>query len=105
LAASSLFERGLATAQGETAAEMQFLLGEALQDQGKLQEAATAFLKVAVLHGESAWAAEAQLRAGRVLEMAGEAARAREVYRALLERYAESKPAQEAKQRLAALGG
>ncbi|MBI3947226.1 MAG: tetratricopeptide repeat protein [Armatimonadetes bacterium] len=99
--AIALAGRALPGAQGDDAAEIQFCVGDALAAQRKHAEAATAYLRVAILHPESAWAGDAQLRAGEAFEAAGDGQRAAEVYRALADRYPQSPAAAKARERLA----
>ncbi|HOQ28715.1 MAG TPA: tetratricopeptide repeat protein, partial [Armatimonadota bacterium] len=94
---------GLKAAQGDAAAELQLRKGEALQAQGKHADAATEFLKVAVLYPQSEWAPKAQYQAGQAYENAKEKTRAIAVYRALIEQYPQSQAAEQARARLAAL--
>ena len=56
-----------------------------------------------ILHGGSPWAAEAQFQAGQAFEDAGDPARAREMYQTVLEKFADSKVAAQARARLEAL--
>ncbi|HEX2999763.1 MAG TPA: tetratricopeptide repeat protein, partial [Armatimonadota bacterium] len=96
-------ERGLQSARGDLAAELQFRLGDALLRQKKAGDAASAYLKVAILYPESSWASDAQYQAGQAFEAAGDRERAISVYRALITKSPQSNAATKAKARLTAL--
>lgn len=104
-AARAAFERTLALDQGDLAAGAHLGLGQVHESEGRLDEALSEYLKVALLYAHEDSVAEAQLSAGRVLEAQGEAEKAKARYRELADEHAESRFAARARERLRALGG
>ncbi len=86
--------------QGPTAARAQFQIGECLFAQKKLAEAARELLKVDILYAYPEWSAAALYEAGRCFEQLGQAVEARQQYVAVRDKYAESRWAELAAQRL-----
>ncbi|HEX8552159.1 MAG TPA: tetratricopeptide repeat protein [Abditibacteriaceae bacterium] len=84
--AIATYEAGLKGASGNTAAELEFRLGEALTAAGRTKDATPHFLKVAIAYSESQWASQAQWNAAQALENAGDKTGATELYRGLAAR-------------------
>ena len=95
----------LATATGATAAEAQTELALTLRDKGDVKQAAEEFLKVAILYGDSAWAARGQYEAGQCYEQLKDTDAAVRCYELIGKDYATQQPwADQARARLTALG-
>ena len=101
--AEAAYKAGLPKALGLTFAELNFRLGEALTQQNKSKEAASAFLTVSTLYSESEWAEEAEWNAGQALEKLGDKAQAIKVYKSLAARQSKSDLPKKAQDRVAAL--
>ncbi len=95
------FARVLERDQGELAAEARLSLGRLHEAEGRIEEALSEFLKVAVLFGHADKVAEALVSAGRCLEAKGDRAGAERQYREVLEEHPQSPAAKEARARLA----
>ncbi|MEO6909057.1 MAG: tetratricopeptide repeat protein, partial [Abditibacteriaceae bacterium] len=84
--AANAYTAGLQNADGDTAAQLYYRLGEALAQQNKWQEASTQFLKVSISFPDSQWAEKAQWDAGQALEKSGNSAAALTIYKQLAAR-------------------
>jgi len=89
--------------QGPTAARSQFQIGECLFAQGRHQEAVRELLKVDILYAYPEWSAAALFEAGRCFEALAETGQARNQFEQVRRRFAETRWAELAGQRLAAL--
>ncbi|NPV46603.1 MAG: tetratricopeptide repeat protein [Armatimonadetes bacterium] len=97
--------RALATAQGATAAEAQFIMAMVLRDKGETQKAAEEFLKVSILYGVPAWSARAQYEAGQCYEQLQNKDAAIKSYQVVVRDYPQQTEwVQQAQARLEALG-
>lgn len=103
-AARGAFERTLALDQGELAAGARLGLGRLAETEGRLEDALSEYLKVALLYAHEASVAEALLAAGRVLEAQGNAAKAAARYQELCSQHPGSDLVGRARERLLALG-
>ncbi len=99
-AARAAFERTIALDQGELAAAARLALGGLLEAEGRLEDALSEYLKVALLYAHEDSVAEALYRAGRALENLGDVPRALERYRELQGEHARSRFAELARARL-----
>lgn len=104
-AARAAFERTLALDQGELAAQARLGLGALLEAEGRLDDALSEYLKVALLYAHEDAVAEALFASGRVLEAQQDGARAAARYRELCDQHPRSRFAAPARERLRALGG
>lgn len=87
------------------AAQAQYELALALQGKGDTARAAEEFLKVAILHPDTQWAAPAQFAAGQCYERLGESDNAVKSYQVIINRYADQTEwADKAKARIEKLG-
>ncbi len=102
--ARAAFERTLALDQGELAAAARLGLGALHESEGRLDEALSEYLKVALLYAHEGAVSEALLATGRVLEAQGDAPKAAARYRELIEQHPDSASATAARERLRALG-
>jgi TolA-binding protein len=102
-AARAAFERTLALDQGELAALARLGLGALLESEGRLDDALSEYLKVALLYAHEDAVAEALFSAGRVLEAQRDGAKAAARYRELVEQHPRSRFVAEARERLRAL--
>jgi len=89
--------------KGATAARAQFQIGECLFAQKRLEEATRELLKVDILYTYPEWSAAALYEAGRCFEQQGKAVEARAQYKAVAEKYENTRWAAMAAQRLAAV--
>lgn len=103
--ARAAFERTLALDQGELAAGARLGLGRLLSAEGKLEEALSEYLKVALLYAHEASVSEALYRAGETLEALRDPAKAAARYREVVSEHARSPFADEARERLRVLEG
>lgn len=85
------------------AARAQFQIGECRFAQRSFEDAARELLKVDILYQAPEWSAAAVFEAGRAFEQLGQLARARDQYQAVQHKYANSKWAPLAAERLKAL--
>jgi TolA-binding protein len=100
-----LLEKAVALSSGNTAARARFELAAAQSAAGKHAEAADGFLNVAILHGDSSYAAHALYEAGHSFEAAGKPDEAKKAYESLLKDYPNAAEwIEKAKARLQALG-
>jgi TolA-binding protein len=90
--------------QGPTAARAQFQIGECLYAMKKYDEATRELLKVDILYAYPEWCSAALFEAGRCFEELNKAAEASEQYRAVVEKYKDTKWAALAGQRLKRVG-
>ncbi len=103
-AARAAFERTLALDQGELAALARLGLGALLEAEGRLDDALSEYLKVALLYANEDAVAEALFASGRVLEAQQDGPRAAARYGELCDQYPRSRFAAPARERLQALG-
>lgn len=89
--------------QGPTAARAQFQIGECLFAQKKYDDAVREFLKVDILYAYPEWSAAALYEAGRCFEALGKLVEAREHFKTVAERHEQTRWAELATQRLAAM--
>lgn len=101
--ARAAFERTLALDQGQLAAAARLGLGQLHEREGRLDDALSEYLKVALLYAHEEAVAEALLGAGRVLEAQGQGEQAAARYRELVDEHGASPLAQRARERLRAL--
>ena len=99
-AALSLYEKVIAGTGREAAARSQFAIGEIQFQQKKYVEAKKSFFKVAYGYSYPRWQAEATYQSGRCFEALGTKEEAIKQYRELLEKYPQSDPSPQAKQRI-----
>jgi len=102
-AARQAFERVGALDRGQLAAQAHLGLGGLLEDEGRIDDALSEYLKVAVLFAHDEEVAEALYRAGTCLERLGDASKALEQYDEVVARYADSNHAARARERIRAL--
>ncbi len=93
----------IARHKGPTAARAQFQIGECLFAQEQYEQAAAELLKVDILYAYPEWSAAALFEAGRCFEKLNRTAEAREQFKRLTEVYRETRWANLANQRLAAM--
>ncbi len=91
------------THQGPTAARAQFQIGQCLFAQRQYEAAVGELLKTDILYAYPEWSAAALFEAGRCLERLQRVGAAREQFAAVTQRFAESKWAAPAQERLTAL--
>ncbi|MEQ1894692.1 MAG: tetratricopeptide repeat protein, partial [Planctomycetota bacterium] len=103
--ARAAFERTLALDQGELAAGARLGLGRLLAGEGKLDDALSEYLKVALLYAHEESVSEALYRAGETLEALEDPAKAAARYREVLAEHARSPFAERARERLRVLEG
>ncbi len=101
-AARAAFERTLALDQGLLAAGARLALGHLHEREGRLDDALSEYLKVALLFAHEEAVAEALLGAGRVLEAQGSDEQAAARYRELVDEHGASPFAEQARERLRA---
>ncbi|MSR63439.1 MAG: tetratricopeptide repeat protein [Planctomycetes bacterium] len=101
--ARAAFERTLALDQGELAADARLGLGALAEQEGRLDDALSEYLKVALLYADEAAVGEALFAAGRVLEAQGAREQAAARYRELVQEHGGSPFAARAQARLRAL--
>jgi len=101
--ARAAFERTLALDQGQLAAGARLGLGGLAEAEGRLDDALSEYLKVALLYAHEESVSEALYSAGRVLEAQGDTARAAERYQELCAEHASSPLVPAARERLRAL--
>jgi TolA-binding protein len=89
--------------KGPTAARAQFQIGECLFAQEQYERAAAELLKVDILYAYPEWSAAALFEAGRCFEKLNRPGEAREQFKRLAEVYRETRWANLANQRLAAM--
>jgi len=89
--------------QGPTAARAQFQIGQCLFAQQQYEAAVGELLKTDILYAYPEWSAAALFEAGRCLERLQRVGAAREQFAAVTQRFAESKWAAPAQERLTAL--
>jgi TolA-binding protein len=92
-----------ASHNGPTAARAQFQIGECLFALSRHAEAAAELLKVDILYASPQWSPAALYEAGRCFEAIDEIDQARHQYQAVLDRFADTRWADLARQRLMAL--
>ena len=102
--ARAAFERTLALDQGELAAAARLGLGRVHESEGRLDDALSEYLKVALLYAHEDSVCEALLAAGGVLEQQGDVPKASARYRELADEHPRSRFAAQARERLRALG-
>ena len=102
-AARQAFERVTSMDRGELAAQARIGLGGLLEDEGRIDEALSEYLRVAVLYGHETHVAEALLRAGSCLEELGDTDKALKQYREVVSRMPDSPAATRAAKRIRAL--
>ena len=102
-AARAAFERTLALDQGELAAGARLGLGNLAEAEGRLDDALSEYLKVALLYAQEDAVAEALFSAGRVLEAQGQREQAAARYRELVQEHRDSPFAGQARERLRGL--
>ncbi|MCH8858286.1 MAG: tetratricopeptide repeat protein, partial [Proteobacteria bacterium] len=95
----------IAKHKGPTAARAQFQIGECLFAQKKYAQAATELLNVDILYVYPQWSAAALFEAGRCFEKMNQPAQARKQFKAVSEKYGETRWASMAGQRLTQLSG
>ncbi len=88
--------------QGPTAARAQFQIGECLFAQKKYDDAAGELLKVDILYAYPEWSAAALYEAGRCFEQLGKTAEARQQFKSVHDKYAQTRWAAMADERLSA---
>jgi TolA-binding protein len=93
----------IARHQGPTAARAQFQIGECLFAQKRHQEAVREFLKVDILYAYPEWSAAALFEAGRCFEALAETGQAKAQFEQVRQRFADTRWADLAGQRLAAI--
>ncbi|MGD8454072.1 MAG: tetratricopeptide repeat protein [Phycisphaerae bacterium] len=91
--------------QGPTAARAQFQIGECLFAKKDLEAATRELLKVDILYAYPQWSAAALYEAGRCFEAQGKAVEAREQFKAVVDKYEQSRWAELSRERLRKLGG
>ena len=101
--AMECYRQIIAKHKGPTAARAQFQIGECLFARKKYDEAVRELLKVDILYAYPEWSAAALYEAGRCFEAMNKSAEARDQFRAVAEKYRDSKWASLASQRIAAL--
>jgi len=101
--AMAAYRQVTAKHQGPTAARAQFQLGECLFARKQYQEAVSELLKVDILYAYPEWSAAALYEAGRCFEQMGKAVEAREQFKAVKDKYGQTRWAELATQRLAAV--
>ena len=99
-AARQAFERVLATDKGVLSARARLGLGDLQRVAGKLDEALSEYLKVAVLYAQDEEVAEALYKAGVVLEEQEQPVQARKQYEEIVKEHSKSSFASAAQQRL-----
>ncbi|MCK6449169.1 MAG: tetratricopeptide repeat protein [Planctomycetes bacterium] len=102
--ARAALARTIALDQGLFSARAHLVLGEIALAAGEHETALSEFLKVAVLYDAPDENARGLLLAGRTLEARGDVTRAAERYREVVEKFATSPSAAEARERLRAAG-
>ena len=102
-AARQAFERVLALDEGELAAAARLGIGALAEREGRLDEALSEYLKVAVLYAHDELVAEALVRAGGALEALGQPEKAADRYREVLRVHPRARFAADARDRLARL--
>jgi TolA-binding protein len=103
-AARAAYERVLALDSGALAAHARLGVGTLAEAEGRLDDALSEYLKVALLYADDAAVGEALFSAGRVLEAQGNGEQARARYAELVGEHADSAFADPARERLRALG-
>jgi TolA-binding protein len=103
-AARAALERALALDSGELAAGARLELGRLAEGEGRLEDALSEYLKVALLYAHEELVGAALFGAGRVLEAQGAPEQAAARYRELVSEHAASADAPRARERLRALG-
>jgi TolA-binding protein len=88
---------------GPTAARAQFQIGECRYAQRRFDDAVAEFMKVDILYAYPEWSAAALFEAGRAFEQLDKVGEARRQYEAVRDKYADSKWAGPARQRLDSL--
>jgi len=91
--------------KGPTAARAQFQIGECLFAKKQLDEAVRELLKVDILYAYPEWSAAALYEAGRCFEQLGKQVEARRQYKRVRDKHGETRWAELAKARLAAVSG
>lgn len=95
------YTKVVAKHQGPTAARAQFQIGECLFAEGDYDKAARELLRVDILYSYPEWSAAGLYEAGRCFEKLGKPVEARKQYEDLVTRFADSKWAKMATDRLA----
>lgn len=95
------YSKVVANHQGSTAARAQFQIGECLFAEGEYDKAARELLRVDILYSYPEWSAAGLYEAGRCFEKLGKPVEARKQYEDLVTRFADSKWAKMATDRLA----
>lgn len=91
--------------QGPTAARAQFQIGQCLFEMKDYEAAVRALLKVDILYAYPEWSAAALYEAGRCFEHLGKLVEARRQFETVREKYKETRWAELATERLAAVAG
>lgn len=101
--AIAAYEAAASAGAGEAAAQAWFRLGELHQAQGRPDDAAMSFMRIAVLLMHEEMTPESLLRAGQSFEEAGKIQQAKTSYEELVRDFPETPQADTAKERLAKL--
>jgi len=101
--AIQLYQQVIAKTDRELAAQSQFMIGQIQARQRKHAEAIQSFYKVAYGYSFPARQAEAMYAAGQSLEALKNPTQAVKQYRELLEKFPESAPAAQARERIQAI--
>ncbi|MBK8976697.1 MAG: tetratricopeptide repeat protein [Planctomycetes bacterium] len=104
-AAEQAFVAVTRLSQGELAAEAQYRIGVARRARDDLDGAVDAFVKLSILYAHEPWVPRGLGEAGHCYEALGQPDKARRFYGELIERFADSEPARDARARLQALDG
>jgi len=89
--------------KGQLAARARLALGALLEQEGRIEEALSEYLKVALLYAHDEEVAEALFRAGTCLEQQGNTEPAQKQYREVLAEHPQAGFAAQAKERLQTL--
>jgi TolA-binding protein len=101
--ARGAYQRAIRSPSGEkteTAAMAQWMIGETYFHQKNYELALREYLRVEILYAYPAWQALSLLEAAKCHEMLGDFRQAGECYRRIVERYADTPTAKEAKKRM-----
>lgn len=99
-AAEAAFQQVTELTDTELAAEAQFRLGDARYQRGDRDGAVDALLKLSVLYGHEEWVAQGLWLAGKCYAESGQTDRARKLWSELVERFPNSKVANQARGKL-----
>jgi TolA-binding protein len=103
--AIALYEAAADANTGDVAARARFRLAELLEAEGRHEDAARHFMRVAILYLHQELSPEALLRAGKAYEAAEKPGQAKKAYEELVRDFAESPAAAQARESLARLNG